>query len=281
MHGEHRGRTAKCAIANHRVDYRYATRVSSVKVSLDKQTLQLAECPMEFEVIQEFPMAAGGGGGGRDERITLGIVRLNLSEYVEESENLLRERDAAAAATAAGGGGPNRPPSSGGLSIGSADLKLSHRRSRSNASGATTGTSLSGGTTTAVASSSTGGGGPADDARSVGGQSTATTGMAAAGAEEGGVVRRYLMQDSKVNSTLKIGVLMVQIDGERNYVAPPLRTAPVFTGIAGLQIAGAEEQQGNEGEGDADRESRSFPSHLFTIFPTTLLLTLSTAHPTI
>lgn len=49
-----------------------------------------------------------------------------------------------------------------------------------------------------------------------------------------GVIRRYLMEDSKINSTLKIGILMVQVDGERNYVAPPLRTAAVFGGIAGI-----------------------------------------------
>jgi hypothetical protein len=34
---------------------------------------------------------------------------------------------------------------------------------------------------------------------------------------EDGVTRRYLMQDSKVNSTLKIGILMRQIDGEKNF----------------------------------------------------------------
>jgi hypothetical protein len=43
-----------------------------------------------------------------------------------------------------------------------------------------------------------------------------------------------LLQESKINSTLKIGILMVQVDGDRNYVAPPLKTAPVFGGIAGI-----------------------------------------------
>ncbi|KAK3363417.1 hypothetical protein B0T25DRAFT_527361 [Lasiosphaeria hispida] len=42
------------------------------------------------------------------------------------------------------------------------------------------------------------------------------------------------MQESKINSTLKISILMAQVDGERNYVAPPLKTAPVFGGIAGF-----------------------------------------------
>src|SRR5690606_16117135 len=56
-------------------------------------------------------------------------------------------------------------------------------------------------------------------------------------AVQDGVVRRYLMQDSKVNSTLKISILMVQVDGERNFVAPPPKSAPMFGSIAGL-VAG-------------------------------------------
>jgi N-terminal C2 in EEIG1 and EHBP1 proteins len=51
---------------------------------------------------------------------------------------------------------------------------------------------------------------------------------------EDGITRRYLMQDSKINSTLKIGISMKQLDGERNFIAPPLKTAPVFGGIAGI-----------------------------------------------
>jgi hypothetical protein len=49
-----------------------------------------------------------------------------------------------------------------------------------------------------------------------------------------GVVRRYLMQDSKINSTLKLSILMLHTSGPRDYYAPPLRTAPVFGGIAGI-----------------------------------------------
>lgn len=62
---------------------------------------------------------------------------------------------------------------------------------------------------------------------------------------EEGVTRRYLMQDSKVNSTLKISILMKQIDGERNYIAPPLKTAAVFGGIAG--VMGGEGEEGDLG----------------------------------
>ncbi len=78
---------------------------------------------------------------------------------------------------------------------------------------------------------------------------------------EEGVVRRYLMQESKINSTLKIGIMMKQVDGERNFVAPPLKTAPVFGGIAGI-MAGDQTEQDDVGressqlsymEGDVDQ----------------------------
>jgi hypothetical protein len=59
---------------------------------------------------------------------------------------------------------------------------------------------------------------------------------------EEGVTRRYLMQDSKINSTLKVGISMKQIDGERNFVAPPLKSAPVFGGIAGIMVGEQVEQ---------------------------------------
>lgn len=39
------------------------------------------------------------------------------------------------------------------------------------------------------------------------------------GDNDEGVTRRYLVQDSKINSTLKIGVIMRQIEGERNFIA--------------------------------------------------------------
>jgi hypothetical protein len=52
--------------------------------------------------------------------------------------------------------------------------------------------------------------------------------------DEDGITRRYLMQESKINSTLKIGISMRQLDGERDFIAPPLKTAPVFEGITGI-----------------------------------------------
>ena len=36
--------------------------------------------------------------------------------------------------------------------------------------------------------------------------------------EDEGIVRRYLMFDSKVNSTVKIGIVMRQLEGDRNFV---------------------------------------------------------------
>lgn len=35
--------------------------------------------------------------------------------------------------------------------------------------------------------------------------------------DEDGIMRRYLMHDSKINSTLKLGVIMRQVEGERSF----------------------------------------------------------------
>ncbi|PKS09186.1 hypothetical protein jhhlp_003800 [Lomentospora prolificans] len=185
IHAEHRGRTQKCPIANHRVDYNYAKVVPSVRIAIDRNS-SLSESFIEFEVLQEFPV----GGAARDERIHLGLVRLNLSEFVEESDALAARKRSAS------------------FSIGS---HLS-----------TVGTA--------------GSMGPPPLPRVSGGDDVV----------EEGISRRYLLQESKINSTLKIGILMVQIDGERNYVAPPLKTAPVFGGIAGI-MAGDQAEQDEPG----------------------------------
>ncbi|KAI5238436.1 hypothetical protein E4T43_07383 [Aureobasidium subglaciale] len=63
-----------------------------------------------------------------------------------------------------------------------------------------------------------------------------------------GVTRRHLMQDSKINSTLKVSLHLRHLEGDRNYYAPPLRTAPVFGGIAGImsqEVAEATEEGSN------------------------------------
>lgn len=159
MHAEHRGRTNKCPIANHKVDYSFQKHISSIRITIDKNN-HLTDCPLELEVVQEF---------AHTDKITLGHVKLNLSEYVEESENLIKE-------------------------------VVSPGRGRSSSFGVS----------------------PTTAAKALGGE------------VQDGIIRRYLMQESKVNSTLKIGILMVQKDGDRNFSAPLLRTAPVFGGIAGF-----------------------------------------------
>ncbi|KAK4913668.1 hypothetical protein LTR66_017196, partial [Elasticomyces elasticus] len=52
--------------------------------------------------------------------------------------------------------------------------------------------------------------------------------------QDGMITRRYLMQDSKVNATLKIGIAMKQIDGDTNFIPPPLKSAMVIGGLAGI-----------------------------------------------
>lgn len=158
IHAEHRGRTTKCPIANHRVDYSFVTLVPSIRISIDRNN-SLVECPFELEIVQEFALT---------EKMSLGFVRLNLSEYVEESEAFTKD-------------------------------VASPGRKRSNSAGVSPTR-------------------PNRDADVV----------------EDGIIRRYLLQESKVNSTLKIGILMIQVDGERSYVAPALKTAPVFGGIGGI-----------------------------------------------
>lgn len=149
---EHRGRTDKAGIKEHKVSWDYIKTIP-VRLTIDKSN-NLTETLIHFEVVQDY------SSGGRGEKITLGQVTLNLSEYVEESED-----------------------------------------------------------------------------------------------GEEGVVRRYLMQESKINSTLKIGIGMKQIDGERNFVAPPLKTAPVFGGIAGIMA-------GEQVERDVDDLGSSYTSSI-------------------
>ncbi|SPO00171.1 uncharacterized protein DNG_03021 [Cephalotrichum gorgonifer] len=184
MHAEHRGRTSKYPILNHRVDYAYSKIIPSIRVPIDRHS-NLGECFIELEVLQEFSMAAVGS---RDERVPLGLVRLNLSEFVEESDALTARKRSA---SLTGVGYLGASPAAGSMGPPSA---------------------------------------PAGES-----------------AVEDGVVRRYLMQESKINSTLKISILMVQVDGERNYVAPPLKTAPVFGGIAGFTTGEQVEQDDKAG----------------------------------
>ncbi|KAK5656225.1 hypothetical protein OQA88_4986 [Cercophora sp. LCS_1] len=195
-HKEHRDRTSRCPIANHRVEYNYS-KVVTLRIAIDKAG-NLAECPIEFEVLQEFSVAGTiGGVTSRDEKVSLGVIRLNLSEYVEESEAILRD-------------GSTTTTRRTSLNISGPGDKSGHQRKRSSMS--------------------------ADreaSPRSINPPSDFEDELQAVDVQDG-VVRRYLMQESKINSTLKISILLKQVDGERNYVAPALKTAPVFGGIAGF-----------------------------------------------
>lgn len=208
-----------------------------MRIGIEKSNY-LSECILEFEVLQEFSNSASaakaGVVGGGVEKTTLGIVKVNLSEYVEESEAFLRvSRRASYAGSERGGPVVDRPLTTAptnthsrkhsSLSLGGSTIGGDSFLSKSTASGASLQeeTTLDANTPTTPASSK----------------------PLVPDVEEG-VIRRYLMQNSKINSTLKVGILMIQLDGERNYVAPALKTAPVFGGIAGLMAGG----QGTTGE---------------------------------
>lgn len=75
---EHRGRTDRHSIKEHKVTYDYET-VVQLRLVIDK-TAMLQESWMLFEVLHEVSSA------GKGERTALGTVRLNLAEYVEASE---------------------------------------------------------------------------------------------------------------------------------------------------------------------------------------------------
>jgi hypothetical protein len=73
------------------------------------------------------------------------------------------------------------------------------------------------------------------------------SGLAPAEGDDPGVTRRYLMQESKINSTLKLGIYMRQTEGDKNYIAPALKTAQVFSGIAGIMAGEPAELEDNGG----------------------------------
>jgi hypothetical protein len=75
---EHRGRTKKCKIEEHKVTYNYESSFP-VRLVIDKNGM-LQESWIHFEVVHEVPP------GGKGDKILLGNVRLNLAEYVEASE---------------------------------------------------------------------------------------------------------------------------------------------------------------------------------------------------
>lgn len=46
--------------------------------------------------------------------------------------------------------------------------------------------------------------------------------------------RRYLLQESKMNSTVKVTISVVHVEGSRDYSTPPLKKAQMFHGITNL-----------------------------------------------
>ena len=75
---EHRGRTSKESIKDHKVSWDYE-KTLPVRLVIDKHGM-LQESEIYFEVLQEYP------SGPRREVIILGHVKFNLAEYVEGSE---------------------------------------------------------------------------------------------------------------------------------------------------------------------------------------------------
>lgn len=73
-------------------------------------------------------------------------------------------------------------------------------------------------------------------------------------AEHGMITRRYLMQESKVNATLKIGISMRQVEGDVNFIAPALRSAMMVGGIAGIMNTEPGEPDDMKGIASKSRE---------------------------
>lgn len=132
---EHRGRTTKAPIREHKVLWDYQVS-PTVRMVIDKAS-NLCGLEVHFEVMQEYHAS-----GARADRIGLGVVKLNLAEYVEG----VADDDA--------GEGPEPGAQGGSWELGRGGM----------------------------------------------------------------ITRRYLMQESKINSTIKIGIGMRQVDGDRNYV---------------------------------------------------------------
>ena len=61
---EHRGRTNKCPIRDHRVAYDYERQLN-VRLVLGRDSM-LQECTIEFEILQEYN---AGGRGEREPRV--------------------------------------------------------------------------------------------------------------------------------------------------------------------------------------------------------------------
>ena len=76
---EHRGHTSKALIRDHKVVWDYA-KTLPIRLTVDRSGI-LQESEIHFEVLQEY------SPGTRAERIVLGTIKLNLSEFVDGSDN--------------------------------------------------------------------------------------------------------------------------------------------------------------------------------------------------
>ena len=74
---DHRGKTPRAVIKDHKVIWEYE-KIVQLRVTADKNGL-LQSIEVHFEILQEY------SSGARGERITLGNVKVNLSEYIEGS----------------------------------------------------------------------------------------------------------------------------------------------------------------------------------------------------
>ena len=76
---EHRGRTDKAHIRDHKVIWDYE-KSSPVRLTVDRHGM-LHALEIHFEILQEYSSSTRG------ERITLGNVKLNLAEYIDGGDD--------------------------------------------------------------------------------------------------------------------------------------------------------------------------------------------------
>jgi len=78
-HSTSSSRTNKAAIKDHKALFDHE-EITTVRLVIDKNNW-LQEAPLEFHVIHEVPTA------GKEDRSLMGIVKVNLAEYVEACKN--------------------------------------------------------------------------------------------------------------------------------------------------------------------------------------------------
>jgi len=79
--------------------------------------------------------------------------------------------------------------------------------------------------------------------------------------------RRYLMQASKINSTLQIATELKQMSGETNFKVPELKPPQVFSGLAGVMMSESivPADSGNEVASQNTQENLSYASEIGSI----------------